>query len=121
MKKSVFKILLGLVLSLFLGIQTVSAQVVDSKNKVEYMSEDTELNDLNSITSSSIKKTVGVPVKKVNRRVKKQENISMEDLQSISNLRYRKKRNDSEKCKKAAVKKCESLDEKKKRLAKMNK
>lgn len=115
------RIVFVLTLGLLLSVQTVKAQEIDNKNKVEYISEGSDMEELNSISASMIKKMAGVPVRKVKKKNVDTQNISMEDLQKIANLRFRKKRNISEKCLKEAENECDSLEKKKHQLAKKKK
>lgn len=74
------------------GLQVSTAQQVDTQNKIEYSQEEIGIEDINTISISD---------KKV-KKAKIKETISVEDLGRIVNKRrakrYRKVRNNVEKC-----------------------
>lgn len=100
-----FTLVLFVIFTLVMGNQFTTAQV-DIQNKIEYSQEESGFEDINSIT---------IPTKKI-KKVKKEEGISMEDLQRVVKkrraTRYRKVRKETEKCVKDVVeeKSCDGKD-----------
>lgn len=106
MKKNSIILLLFII---FIGTQFSTAQQVDIYNKVEYSSEESGVDDINSIT---------IPAKKIKKNKNTDSGVSIEDLQRIvkkrNATRYRKVRKESEKCFKDVEE--ESCDDKESKL-----